>query len=441
MASQITGSTAGEIVASVRRLVDSGQLSGGDVLPSSRALAGELDVNRNTVMAAFKLLASAGVVVTRGRGGTVIAEPVRTSSEGFAQDTVLRDVANGNPDVRYLPDLRRALSSMPSQSALYGQPVMDSGLAQWASEWISQDVAGGFEMMLASGAVDAVERLLSQSLAPGDAVGLEDPCYLTSVHTAQVAGYRIVPIPVDGQGMTVQGLRHALQAGVRAVVCTPRAQNPTGASITPQRAAELARELEGHPYVLAIADDHFSMLATTPYCSVIGPEHQRWALVRSVSKFLGPDLRLAFVAADHQTAQNFNQRMAPGTMWVSHLLQKITKALLTDAQVVSGIDRARSHYASRNEAFARMLADKGVGASAGDGLNLWVDTGQESRIVVERLMKRGWLARPGKEFSLSDGTGATHVRLTVHDLNSHELETLADDLAVAINPRTTRSLI
>ena len=99
--------------------------------------------------------------------------------------------------------------------------------------------------------------------------------------------------------MTVEGLRTALDQGVRAIVCTPRAQNPTGASLTEARAAELRAVLREHPYVLVIEDDHFSMLSRRPFHSLIGPEHRRWALVRSVSKFLGPDMR-GGVAEDAQ---------------------------------------------------------------------------------------------------------------------------------------------
>ena len=71
----------------------------------------------------------------------------------------------------------------------------------------------------------------------------------------RLGGYRAVPVPVDAEGMTVDGLRAALAAGVRAIICTPRAQNPTGASLTAQRAAQLRAVLTDHPYVLLIEDE------------------------------------------------------------------------------------------------------------------------------------------------------------------------------------------
>ncbi|MFX5521787.1 transcriptional regulator PtsJ, partial [Acinetobacter baumannii] len=74
---------------------------------------------------------------------------------------------------------------------------------------------------------------------------------------------------VDAEGMTVEGLRAALADGVRAVICTPRAHHPTGASLTEQRAAQLREVLADHPYVLVIEDDHFSLLSRVPLRTVI----------------------------------------------------------------------------------------------------------------------------------------------------------------------------
>ncbi len=189
--------------------------------------------------------------------------------------------------------------------------------------------------------------------------------------------------------------------------------------------------LAEHPYVLVIEDDHFAMLSTRPYHSLIGPEHRRWALVRSVSKFLGPDMCLAVAASDPRTAERLAMRLTPGTTWVSHLLQRLTHALVTDHEVLAEIHAAAAHYAERNAAFARRLSAHGLPAVAGDGLNLWVRVPVPARSVTERLMRRGWLARPGDEFVLADDDAAWHLRLTVHDLDDQDAEQLAVDLAAA----------
>jgi DNA-binding transcriptional MocR family regulator len=432
MDTQIAGRSAAEIAESIRGLRERGALRAGDALPPVRTLAADLGVNRNTAVAAYRLLVAAGIAVTRGRGGTRIADPDPIAQEGFAADTVLRDVGTGNPDPALIPDPTPALGRIVGRPVLYGEPVVDADLEAWASDWMAADVLPrDLRVTVTNGAVDAVERLLSQALTRDDVVALEDPCFLSAMHTVRVAGYRPVAVPVDDEGMTVAGLRAALDAGARAVLCTPRAQNPTGASISPQRAEALRGVLAQHPYVLVIEDDHYAMLSRRPYTSLIGAEHRRWALVRSVSKFLGPDMCLAVTASDPDTAEQLALRLRPGTTWVSHLLQRLTHAQVTDPAVSAAIERAAEHYSQRNRIFAERLAEVGIVSSAGDGLNLWVDVRAPARAVSEQLMRRGWLARTGDEFSLSPDRISTHLRLTVHDLDDTAATTLATDLAAA----------
>ncbi|WP_353113626.1 aminotransferase class I/II-fold pyridoxal phosphate-dependent enzyme [Microbacterium sp.] len=431
---QITGSTAAEIADSIRALRERGLLSPGDALPPVRELAASLNVNRNTAVAAYRQLAHAGLVLSRGRAGTVVAGAGSVAQEGHAADTVLRDIGSGNPDPGYIPDPTPALLRSIGRPVLYGEPVIDPALESWAREWVAADVRrDDLRITITSGAVDAVERLLAQALMRDDAVALEDPCFLASIHTARLGGYRAVPVPVDDEGMTVDGVRAALDAGVRAIVCTPRAQNPTGASLSPARAAALRELLVEHPYVLVIEDDHFSALSHRPYESLIGPEHRRYALVRSVSKFLGPDMCLAVAATDPTTAERLAMRLSPGTTWVSHLLQRLALAQLRDASVQALFSAAAEHYASKNRAFAEGLTARGIPCEPGDGLNLWVGLPVTARSAAEHLMRRGWLARTGDEFRPEEATQPSHhLRLTVHDLDEDETAALLDDLAAAV---------
>lgn len=433
MSDDITGSTAAEIADSVRALRDRGMIRPGDALPPVRELASMLGINRNTAVAAYRQLAQAGLVVSRGRAGTVVAGLAAVAQEGYAADTVLRDVGTGNPDPRLIPDPSAALATIAARPVLYGEPVIDETLDTWARAWIAADLPGrDVEVTITSGAVDAVERLLAQALTRDDAVALEDPCFLASIHTVRLGGYRAVPVPVDAEGMTVDGLRAALDAGVRAVICTPRAQNPTGASLTPERAAALRAVLADHPYVLIVEDDHFSMLSRQPYETLIGPDHRRFALVRSVSKFLGPDMCLAVAATDATTAERLAMRLSPGTTWVSHLLQRLTVAQLTDPGVRERISDAARHYSARNAEVAARLTERGLPTTPSDGLSLWVELPRPARVAAENLMRRGWLARTGDEFALADRPEPSrHLRLTVHDLTDSEIETLVSDLVTS----------
>ena len=434
MTTDITGRSASEIADSVRARIERGQLQPRDLLPPVRTLADELGVNRNTVVAAYRQLTHAGVIVTRGRGGTRVADLSPVAQEGFAVGTVLRDVGTGNPDPDLIPDPSRALARVAGRPVLYGEPVIDRDLEAWSREWFRSDLPpqADLRVTITSGAADAVERLLAQALTRDDAVALEDPCFLTSIHTVRIGGYRAVPVPVDDEGMTVDGLRDAVEQGARAIVHTPRAQNPTGASLSARRAGELRAVLRDHPYVLVIEDDHFSLLSRRPFHSIIAPSHRRWALVRSVSKFLGPDMGVAVTASDPETAERLAMRLTPGTTWVSHLLQRLTHALVTDAAILAAIEGAGAHYAERNAAFVALLGEQGMAAHAGDGLNLWIPLPVSARAVSEQLMRRGWLARPGDEFALGDRGPSNRLRLTVHDLADADAERLAADVAASV---------
>lgn len=435
MTIDITGRSASEIATDLRERIERGELAPGTLLPSVRTVAADLGVNRNTVVAAYRQLAQAGLVEARGRGGTRVADRTTVAQEGYAPDTVLRDVGTGNPDPALIPDPTSALVRS-TRPVLYGEPVIDPGLEAWARDWMADQLAhDDLRITVTSGASDAIERLLAQALQRDDAVALEDPCFLSALHTVRTGGYRAIPVEVDADGMTVEGLRAALDAGVRAVIVTPRAHNPTGASLSAERAAALRDVLAAHPYVLVIEDDHFSLLSRAPLHSVTGSGQRRWARIRSMSKFLGPDTCLAVTASDPDTADGLAVRLTPGTTWVSHILQRMTHALVTDDAVRADIERAAVHYADRNAAFARALTERGLPVAPGDGLNLWVPLPVPAATVRNDLMRRGWLVREGDPFFLSSGTSGSFLRLTVHDLDDTAARTLADDIAAAAGTR------
>ncbi len=345
----IGGTTAAGIATSVRDLVVAGRIGPGEALPPIRSLAAELGVNRNTVAAAYQLLVAAGVAETHGRGGTAIAPVPDVARDGASASRELVDLASGNPDPALLPDVGAYLAGYVP--ALYGAPPELPALAALARERFA--LPGPFEVVVTHGAVDAIERLLSAHLTRGDAVAVEDPCFLAHISTLRLNGFVAEPVAVDAAGMTPDGLERALAAGARAVICTPRAHNPTGASVTAARAADLRAVLARFPHVLVIEDDHFWALATAPYERVTPPESPRWALVRSTAKFLGPDLRVALVAADAVTAERLHARLGPATTWVSHLLQHAVAGMLADPAIEALRLRARAAYAERAALLAR----------------------------------------------------------------------------------------
>ena len=433
----ISGSTASAIADSVRDLVSRGDLAPGSVLPPIRTLAGELQVNRNTVAAAYRQLVSAGVAQAQGRRGTAIAELPDLDAEQLPTSG-LRDLASGNPDVRLLPDLLAALRHAKYQPTLYGAPAVEPRLMRVAERFFAADPPGigTAEIVVTHGAVDAVERVLSTCLTRGDAVAVEDPCFLASIGTVRLNGYQRVPVPVDKNGMTVAGLRNAIaNRGARAVIVTPRAHNPTGVSIDERRAAQLRAVLSDYPEVLVIEDDYFSLVSSAPYCRVVPQSTNNWALVRSVAKFLGPDIRLALVATNPQTAQLIGARLRAGKTWVSHLLQAAAAHLLDDPATLAQLGRARRTYAKRSRLLVEALVREGISPlGSPDGLNLWVDLADAETVdtTVARLSRAGWAVQPGDIFAVDPYRPRCGIRITSASVTGRQATRFAADLAAAV---------
>ncbi|ROS24810.1 MocR-like B6 salvage transcription factor PtsJ [Raoultella terrigena] len=428
------GKTANNIFDNIRHLVQSGTLQPGDMLPPVRELATRLAVNRNTVAAAYKRLVTSGLAVSQGRNGTAIRAPgAPMVLEGSAQGSALNDISGGNPDPRRLPDLTRYLPGLSPAPRLYGSAAVDPKLARWAHDWVQKDVSAESEINLTSGAIDALERLLCALLLPGDRVVVEDPCFLSSINMLRYAGFNACPVPVDSEGMQPAALEEALRQGARAVIITPRAHNPTGCSLSEARAATIREILARYPQVLVILDDHFALLSSTPWHSPLPEETRRWALIRSMSKALGPDLRLAVVASDPTTSAALRLRLNSGSQWVSHLLQDLALACLNDSVFTASLAQTRRAYRQRNERLASALTRRGIdNPGPGDGLNFWLPLSAPSQPLALRLARAGWLVREGEPFGIR--APSYGLRLSLAALTPDEIDRLAGDLHHALFP-------
>ncbi|MHA6668509.1 aminotransferase class I/II-fold pyridoxal phosphate-dependent enzyme [Homoserinimonas sp. A447] len=427
----IEGSSAEELTLSVRAHVDSGSLLPGTSLPSIRALAEELGLNRNTVAAAYAQLAAAGVVESRRRGGTIVLGAPAVDGEGRTAGTELINLASGNPDPELLPSLTRR-SDEAYTPLLYGAAPISPRVQEWADAHLSTDVGEPHRLVLTHGAMDGIQRLLTAHLTRGDRVAVEDPCFLTSLGLLKVDGYRGVPVPVDAEGMTVAGLRAALESGARAVVCTPRAHNPTGASLTAERAMQLRSLLAGHPSVLVIEDDHFSAISAEPYRRITPEGSRHWALVRSVSKFLGPDLRLAFVLTTPDTASRLESRLSAASTWVSHILQNLVIDTLTDTSTAALLEGAGTAYQERNQSLRTALDAHGIATwGRSDGLNVWVPDLTDPVATAADLAELGWAVRTGESFAVT-GHPPSAIRVTTSTLTPDQATRFASDLAAAL---------
>lgn len=428
---RIEGRRASEIAASVERAVGAGELQPGEVLPPLRELAVYLEVNPNTVAAAYRTLRDRGVIETAGRRGSrVRPRPASTSREALRVEVPpgVRDASDGNPDTSLLPPLERALAEAAARSTrrpvLYGTPAVDEELAELARSAFAADGVADGPIAVTSGALDAMERVLAAHLRPGDTVAVEDPGWGSLLDLIPALGLRPVPVGVDDDGPLPEQLARALQDGARAVVITDRAQNPTGAAVGSARAHELRTLLAGHSGVLLIEDDHGHGIVDLPLHPLSGVT-DHWALIRSTAKAYGPDLRLAVLTGDAVTVDRVRGRQRLGPGWVSHLLQDAVLHLWR----TSAIDptTVAAAYGRRRDALIRALAERGVRARGRSGMNVWVPVPDETGAVA-RLLHSGWAVAPGARFRLHSPPG---VRITVSGLGDHDIAPVADAVAAA----------
>jgi DNA-binding transcriptional MocR family regulator len=329
------------------------------------------------------------------------------------------------------------LAGISGPARLYGEARDDDELVDLARRQFDADGVAGTPIAIVGGGMDGIERVLDAHLAPGDRVAVEDPGYTAVLDL--VSALRLLPVacPVDDEGLLPDSLEQVLRAGARAVVLTPRAQNPLGAAVTARRGQELRAVLERHGAVLVIEDDHAGPVAGPaggPATGVfVGQAQEHWALVRSVSKWLGPDLRLAFVAGDDTTIGRVEGHRALGAGWVSHILQRAVAALWREATTagegdVPLLERAAAAYRDRRQAMLAALSAHGIQAHGRSGLNVWIPV-REEVATAQRLREAGYLVRAGERYRLRSGPA---IRVTVAALAREEADEVAAAIAAAI---------
>ncbi|MFH0517830.1 aminotransferase class I/II-fold pyridoxal phosphate-dependent enzyme [Streptomyces sp. M41] len=438
---RIEGRRAAEIAASVERAVGAGELEPGGLLPPMRELAVRLAVNPNTVAAAYRILRERGVIETAGRRGSrVRPRPATTGREYVRVDVPegVRDVASGNPDPALLPSLAKAFAAAAEHSdrepVLYGDDPVEPELARIARAALDADGVPDGPLAVASGSLDAIERVLAAHLKPGDTVAVEDPGWGSLLDLVPALGLRIAPVGVDDEGPLPDEVRRALTAGARALIVTDRAQNPTGAVVSGTRARALRSVLREHPETLLIEDDHGHGIVDLPLCPLAGVTHS-WAFVRSVAKAYGPDLRLAVLTGDPVTVDRLRGRQRLGPGWVSRLTQRAVVRLWSDGTLDPA--KVAATYGARRDLLLRALAGHAVEGHGRSGMNVWIPVPDETGAVA-RLLHSGWAVAPGARFRTSAPPG---IRITVSTLIEEEVAPLAEAVARAVNPGPTRSYV
>jgi DNA-binding transcriptional MocR family regulator len=429
----IQGAGAEAIASNVEDAISAGDLQPGAELPPIRDLASQLGVNANTVAAAYRLLRTRGAVETAGRRGTRVRDRPATTARSLRALTVppgVRDLSTGNPDPALLPiataQLRHA-GSRRGAPLLYGEPAVSPELAEHARASLTAEGVSAEHLAVTAGALDGIERVLAAHLRPGDRVAVEDPGWANLLDLIAALGFSIESVGVDDDGPLTADVARALRRGVRAVIMTTRAQNPTGAAVSAGRGDDLRRLLADHPDVLLVEDDHCAGIAGVPLHTLAGTT-RHWAFVRSAAKAYGPDLRLAVLAGDRRTVERVRGRLQLGPGWVSYLLQDLTLALWRDKAATRLVRKAETIYARNRMLLHAALADRGVTSHGRSGLNVWVPVPDET-LAITRLLGAGWAAAPGSRFRIGTPPG---VRITISTLDAPEIDPLADAVAEAL---------
>ena len=435
---QVSGSSAASISASIEAGVRRGDWVWGDRLPAIRVLAYDLHVSPATVSKAYQELRQRGIIESVGRQGTRIrARPAVAGSRSALRLPVpsgALDLSAGDPDTRLLPALGWHLRAVSEEvgpplgyAAAGAMPeLIDAARPRLAADGVPVDEAA---ITVTNGALDAIERLLTAHLRPGDTVAVEDPGWANLLDLLAALGLTAVPVPVDNEGPLPDRLAAALAAGAGAVVITARAQNPTGAAVSAGRATELRAVLARTPEVLLIEDDHAAELAAVPLHCLCGATSS-WAFVRSASKPFGPDLRIAVLAGDEATIARVVGRRRIGAGWVSTVLQRLLLRLWRDEDSTAQVAAAGADYDRRRDALREALKARGVPARGATGINIWVSVEDETRMVTS-LRDAGYAVAPGSLFRVESPPG---VRMTVSPINDDAIEGLADEIAAAAHP-------
>jgi DNA-binding transcriptional MocR family regulator len=427
------GQTAKEISASVEAGVRSGQLTPGDHLPPVRELAGRLGVSPTTVAAAYGDLRRRGLTTGAGRAGTRIRGAPPVSSRVYLSAPAgTRDLITGGPD----PDLLPLLPARPAgrSARMYAEAPVAPRLRRLAASQLAADGIEVANLAVTGGALDGIERVLATWLAPADRVIVEDPGHAVTFDLLAAMGFTVVPVPVDDLGIRPKPLAAALARGAGALIVTPRAQAAAGAAWDAGRAAEIGEVLRRYPSTGVIEDDHAGPVAGVPAFSACAGSARRWVTLRSVSKSLGPDLRLAVLAGDEATITRVAGRQALGTGWVSYHLQEIVADLWSDASVARALSTAAQVYAARGAALRSALAARGITASGRSGFTCWVPTADEDG-VASSLAAAGWAVAPGQRFRIAAPPG---VRISFARLHEADASSFAAEFAQALRHRASR---
>jgi len=450
-----------QVADAIRDRIRDGFLPPGTRLPATRALAGEIGVGRNTVMAAYDRLVGEGwLSSTVGRGTFVSTATPSTEAVVRMPDEIpatrpfswsraaartcrpqsgsatlagpdgpaLIQFAGAVPDASTYPtdEIRHILNDVLRRHGGHaleygpsaGHPALREFIAARATAQGSpvqpEDVLiiGGLQQGL-----DLLARLL---LEPGDEVAVESPTYANATQIWQLYGATVAGVPMDEGGMRPDGLATVLGSGrTKLVYVMPTFQNPTGLTMDDQRRRqimEVAREAE-----VAVLEDHFD--SELRYRGVALPPLRahdsagQVILLGTFSKILFPGFRLGWMIAPPEARARLLDIKRTGDLATSLLAQMVVAEFCARGGLERHLQRVRRVHAERMavmlDAIDRHFPPSVTVTRPDGGMTLWVTMpeGSDAHEVREEARNAGVAIAPGTWF-FADGGGRRNLRLS-----------------------------
>ncbi|WP_406374150.1 PLP-dependent aminotransferase family protein [Streptomyces sp. NBC_00647] len=386
------------LTEALREAVRSGRLAPGTRLPSSRSLATDLGIARNTVADAYADLVAEGWLTARQGSGTRVAERtvVRPAREAAPrrreQGGPAYDLVPGHPDLASFPRTawlkaaRRALTAAPHDALGYGdprgRPELRTALAGYLSR--ARGVrADPDHIVICSGFSDGL-TLLGAVLRQRGLRSIAVESYGLDVHWNLLhrSGLRTTPLPFDELGTDTSRL-----TGVRAVLLTPAHQFPMGVPLHPDRRAAVvgwARRTGG----LVLEDDYDGEFRydRQPVGALQGLDPEHVVYLGTASKSLAPALRLGWLVLPPSLADEVVSLKGEGG-WSTGALDQLTLAeFITSGAYDRHVRAARLRYRRRRDALVAALAVRApavhaTGIAAGLHAVLRLPPGTEQSVV------------------------------------------------------------
>lgn len=383
-----------QLARQIRELIQSGELASGDPLPSTRDLANELKVSRNTAVYAYDRLISEGYLESEPRSGVFVSRSIDlsrrerrpTQRATAGEPPPLHSPAPFRPcqpDVELFPlltwnrmrgrALRREGRKILSYQAscVGGFPALRQAIASYLRD--HRGVACDWnQVVVTAGSQQALFLLAMLLLAPEDQAYVEDPGYVEARMACADTGARILPGEVDDEGLR---LPSEVSGRISLIYTTPSRQFPTGASLSlPRRLALIDYASRTDTWI--VEDDYDSELryGAPPLPSLQSLDTSgRVIYIGTFSKLLFPSLRLGYVVVPESLLERFVDLVHLNGDHLPLVDQATLALFLECGAFYTHIRRCRREYAARQALFLDLFAATSLPIEFGDsdgGMNL-----------------------------------------------------------------------